>query len=146
MLQDKDIKQRTIISFNVRLKPSNLRNICWKDHYSMAALKTHSVLCTGGQWKQAMLRQTWSVNTFSKKIHVHFAMHSTAERSVSKLLHLSIFSSYQIVPLGISQSVERQWNSPWTVTVPSSNYCWLNRHWQEWEKQLAVFVYTGKLT
>lgn len=71
----------------------------------------------------------------------------TAQQSVSKLLHLSIFSSYQIIPLRISQSFERQRNSPRTTTVPSSNYCIIGLIVTEniGGKQLVVFFYTGKI-
>lgn len=54
---------------NVRLKKNSLfENTCWKDHYLVDSLKTLSVTCAVSQWKPAILRQNWSINTFSKKI------------------------------------------------------------------------------
>lgn len=72
----------------------------------MAALKTLSVLCTVGQWKQATLRQTWSVNTFSKKIHFHFAMHSAAARQQT-----ASFVNFQFISNSSFENVPVCWKA-----------------------------------
>lgn len=83
----------------------------------MDALKTLSVTCTVSQWKPAKLRQNWSINTFSKKDPS--TLQCTAQQSVSKVLHLSIFSSYQTALLRISQSSEDGEILHEPFTVPS---------------------------